>query len=169
VQFLRINGSELTDEIIDQKEISGTLQDQIRQTEELMKLNITAGAQVTGDRRIEARNYPIEALVQIFRNALLHRSYETSHAPVKVYWFNDRIEFHNSGGLYGDVTPETIWRHATIYRNPLIAEGLKALGYVERFGLGLELAQKSLKQNANPDLVTEFVATFVQFIVKARQ
>ncbi|WP_327711865.1 hypothetical protein OG912_28725 [Streptomyces sp. NBC_00464] len=36
-------------------------------------------------------------------NALMHRNYETSYAPVRIAWFDDRIELTNAGGPYGQV------------------------------------------------------------------
>jgi len=86
----------------------------------------------------------------------LHRNYETSHAPARVYWFNDRVEIHSPGGPFGQVNEQNFGRpDATDYRNPLIAEAMKSLGYVQRFGLGFPLARKELARNGNPDLRIE--------------
>jgi predicted HTH transcriptional regulator len=38
----------------------------------------------------------------------------------------------------------------TDYRNPHIAEALKVLGYVQRFGIGIATAQRELTKNGNP-------------------
>ena len=51
-------------------------------------------------------DYPIVALQQLVRNAIMHRDYETSNAPVRITWFNDRIEIQNPGGPFGQVTCE---------------------------------------------------------------
>ena len=40
-------------------------------------------------------DYPIVALQQLARNAVLHRSYENTHAPIRLYWFEDRVEIQN--------------------------------------------------------------------------
>ncbi len=40
----------------------------------------------------------------------------------------------------------------TDYRNPLLAEAMKVLGYVQRFGMGIPLARKELQKNGNPPL-----------------
>jgi len=40
----------------------------------------------------------------------------------------------------------------TDYRNPLIAEAMKSLGYVQRFGMGIPLARKELQANGSPPL-----------------
>lgn len=50
--------------------------------------------------------YPQAAIQQILYNAVLHRTYEGTNAPIRVYWFNDRIEIHSPGGPYGNVTCE---------------------------------------------------------------
>jgi ATP-dependent DNA helicase RecG len=169
IQFLRLDGPALTDPVIDQKEIGGPIPDQTRQIEELLKLNIRTAARMGGARRQETSDYPIEALEQLVRNAILHRNYEASTMPTKVYWYSDRIEIINPGGLYGEVTPETIWQNATAYRNPSLAEGLKTLGVVERFGFGLARARQALAENGNPPLAYEFLENFVLFKMEPAQ
>jgi len=166
VQFLRIDGQNLTDPILDQKEIGGTVPDQVRQCEELMRINLRTCAVLGGPKRQERSDYPIEALEQIVRNALLHRSYDASTMPTKVYWYSDRIEFINPGGLFGEVTPETVWQNVTAYRNPLLAEGLKNLGVVDRFGFGLVKAREALSENGNPPLGFQFEPNFTLFRVE---
>ena len=56
---------------------------------------------------------------------------------MRINWFVDRVEVQNPGGLYGQVTPENFERISD-YRNPVLAEAMKALGYVERFGTGID-------------------------------
>jgi ATP-dependent DNA helicase RecG len=87
---------------------------------------------------------------------VLHRSYEGTNAPVRVYWFADRIEIHSPGGPFGQVNPENFGRPGvTDYRNPHLAEALKILGFVQKFGAGIPIARQSLEKNANPPV--EFV------------
>jgi ATP-dependent DNA helicase RecG len=123
----------------------------------VLEANISTAVDVTGDRReIRRPDYPIVALQQLTRNALLHRNYESSNSPVRVYWYEDRIEILSPGGPFGRVNLENIGQSGvTDYRNPQIAAAMRALGYVQRFGLGFPLARKELKKNGNPDLVLE--------------
>ncbi len=65
-----------------------------------------------------------------------------------MYWFDDRIEIQSPGGLYGEVTKETLTRRNS-YRNPVIAEALKELGYVNRFGYGIQRAIAALAANGS--------------------
>jgi ATP-dependent DNA helicase RecG len=83
----------------------------------------------------------------------MHRTYEGTNAPVRVYWFDDRIEIHSPGGPYGTVTAENFGDPGVAdYRNPSIAGVLKTLGYVQRFGFGIADARKALRENGNPPL-----------------
>jgi len=107
------------------------------------------------------------ALLQLVRNAIMHRSYENTNAPVKVYWFSDRIEISNPGGLYGQVNSKNFGKGTTDYRNPLIAESMRVLGYVQRFGMGIPLAEHELEQNGNPP--PEFQFEPGSFLVTVRR
>lgn len=83
-------------------------------------------------------------------NALMHRNYETSYAPTRVAWFDDRIEVTNPGGPYGQVRNDNFDR-VTDYRNPSLAAAMKGLGYVNRFGRGIGRIHASLQRNENPE------------------
>lgn len=91
----------------------------------------------------------------------MHRSYERTHAPVRAYWYSDRIEITSPGGLYGRVTPENFGRGATDYRNPLVAEIMHQLGFSQRFGLEVPLAREALRDNGNPPPEFDFQPTQV--------
>ena len=96
----------------------------------------------------------------------MHRAYETTNAPVRLYWYSDRIEIQNPGGLYGRVTPANIDTGTTDYRNPLIAEIMRHLGFAQRFGIGLPIARKALQDNGNPPPEFAFSPTHVTVIVR---
>lgn len=151
IQFLRVDGPNLTDKLIDQKELSGPIADQLRQMDELLRLNVQRSAEVGGAVRGETADYAEEALRQLIRNAVIHRSYEGTNAPVRVMWFADRVEIQSPGGPFGSVTRSTFGMPGVAdYRNPTLAEALKALGYVERFGVGIAIARDRLAKNGNP-------------------
>ena len=152
VQFLRIDGLELTDPIRHQKEIAGPLSALIRQMDEVLIANISIASDVrNGSEELRQPDYPIVALQQLSRNAVLHRTYESTNAPSRIYWFSDRIEIFSPGGLYGHVNENNFGQPgATDYRNPLLAEAMKVLGFVQRFGMGIPLAKRELQKNGNP-------------------
>jgi ATP-dependent DNA helicase RecG len=152
VQFLRIVGTELGDPIRDQKEVYGPLQELLHRLDETFEAHISVALDV-GRGIVDARHpdYPIVALQQLARNAVLHRTYEGTHAPVRITWFEDRIEIYNPGGPYGQVTAENFGQPGvTDYRNPHLAEAMKNLGYIQRFGIGIPLARSEMEKNNNP-------------------
>lgn len=152
LQFVRFDGDDVLAPIIDEQALRGTLVDQLRLLDDLLRLNIRTAIEV-GDGLQEVRrpDYPLIALQQLGRNALMHRNYETSNAPVQLYWFADRVEIHNPGGLFGRTTPETFGRTGgNDYRNQTLASFFKALGFVQTFGLGIPLARRACADNQNP-------------------
>jgi ATP-dependent DNA helicase RecG len=152
VQFLRVQGTDLDGPIIDEQLIDGSLLDVAR----LLDEKLTAHNRVAVDFTTSATEqrhplYPVVALQQVTRNALLHRSYEGTNAPVRVTWFDDRIEISSPGGPFGSVTVENFGDpHLADYRNPNVAEAMRVLGLVQKFGAGLALTRRDLARNGNP-------------------
>jgi ATP-dependent DNA helicase RecG len=152
IQFLRIDGTRLTDPIHDEEAISGPLAEMLRRLDDKLEAHLRTAVEITRGRTETRRpDYPLAALQQLTRNAVMHRSYEATHAPVRLTWFNDRIEIINPGGPFGLVTVNNFATPGlTDYRNPNIAEAMKVLGYVQRFGVGISIAQQQLARNGNP-------------------
>ncbi|MEX2119488.1 MAG: ATP-binding protein [Pirellulales bacterium] len=151
VQFLRIEGTNLADPIADQRECSGPLPDLLRQLDEIVKANIHIATDIhTSSTEIQQPDYPLTAIQQLLRNAVMHRDYQTSNAPIRLTWFSDRIEIQNPGGPYGQVSRQNFGEPGiTDYRNPNVAEAMRNLGFVQRFGVGIQIARKALQDNGN--------------------
>ena len=150
VQFLRLPGSTLTDRPEDQAEISGDLPSVLRELDTRIRTGIHTGlAQTSALREQLVPDYPQVAVRELLLNAIMHRDYQ-SNTPVRFYWFSDHIEIQSPGGLYGEVTRSTLDRVSS-YRNPVVAECMKSLGYVNRFGYGIQRARALLEQNGNPE------------------
>lgn len=154
VQFLRVGGTEFGHPVSDEEEISGTILEIVRRTEEKATAHNRMAVDMTsGPIEVRSYDYPREALEQLIRNAVMHRNYEGTNAPVRVTWFDDRVEIQSPGGPYGEVTPGNIGQPGIIdCRNPNLAESMKALGLVQRYGYGLQLARQRLEANGNPPL-----------------
>ena len=169
VQFLRIDGKELPDDIIDSEDIRGAIPDLLRRMDEKLKAhNRTAVEFTKSDIEQRTELYPIEALQQITRNAVMHRTYEATNTPVRVYWFNDRIEILSPGGVFGTVTAENFGQPGfTDYRNPNLAESMKTLGYVQRFGVGIPIAKQRLMAAGHPEPEFDIYDTNVQVTIKS--
>jgi ATP-dependent DNA helicase RecG len=148
IQFLRLPAQTLTDVPDDQAEVSGDLLSVMRELESRIRANNAVRVDsVSTLRESVVPEYPDIAIREILLNAVMHRDYQ-SNTPIRFYWFSDRIEVHSPGGLYGEVTPDTLERRSS-YRNPVLAEALKALGYVNRFGYGIQRARAAMEKNGN--------------------
>lgn len=151
VQFLRLPGVALTDTPLDQSEISGDL----RTVLDALRDKFRAANTTTMMRKEDMTerllpDFPEVAFRELMNNAVLHRDY-SSNTPIRFYWFSDRIEIQSPGALFGEVTADN-FRRTNSYRNPVIAEAMKSLGYVNRFGYGIQLAEAELARNGNPRL-----------------
>jgi ATP-dependent DNA helicase RecG len=144
----------MSDPIQDDATITGALGQVVRRIEEKIDAHNRSAVDITTtDRERRTMPYPRVALQQLIRNAVMHRTYENTNAPVRVYWFDDRIEIINPGGPFGSVTRENFGRPGiTDYRNPNLADAMRVMGFVQRFGIGIQIAKAELKKNGNPEL-----------------
>ena len=154
IQFLRLAGTEVTDPVLDEEAISGTIADVLlRLDEKLNSHNRTAVDILSESVERQRSTYPIIAIQQIARNAVMHRSYEGNNAPVRVYWYDDRIEIMSPGGVFGTVSADNFGQPGvTAYRNPNLAESMRNLGFVQRYGIGISLAKRLLREAGHPDI-----------------
>ena len=162
IQFVRWAGTTMEKNPINEKRFSGDLLTLLREIEAFVSL--PTQSQPVADSAFRERtekDYPTVAVRELLLNAIMHRSYG-SNAPVRFYWYDDRIEIQNPGGLYGMASPEN-FPTQTDYRNPVVAEAMATLGYVNKFGRGVIRSQAELRRNGNPD--AEF--TFDPFHVLA--
>lgn len=166
VQFLRIEGTSLADEIIDEQEIHGDLSAVLRQLDLITSVQIQQRPVAAPDsvlREHMVRSYPPAALRELLLNAIMHRNYQ-SNGPIRYYWYRDRVEIGSPGGLYGEARPDN-FPHRNDYRNPVVAEALKVLGYVNKYGRGVIRAQAELRANGNPEAEFRLDPSFVQVMV----
>lgn len=168
IQFLRIDGTELDDAIMDEAVIDGRLGEILSRLDDKLKAHISTRLDLTsGDLEKRQSDYPLAALQQLVRNAVMHRTYESTNAPIRITWFNDRIEIISPGGPYGVVNSTNFGQPGiTDYRNPHLAEALKVLGYVQRFGVGIATARRLLANNGNPPPEFQTNANHVLVIVR---
>lgn len=148
VQFVRYDGTEPDADVRDQDEIRRNLVNLLGDLDVRLPANLHTRLVESGTREERVPDYPLPALREAVYNALVHRSYE-SNAPVRLLWFDDRIELQSPGGPFGVVTAAN-YRTTCDYRNPTLAEAAKNLGYVNRFGRGIARIERALADNGNP-------------------
>lgn len=167
VQFVRFDGDKLTAPIKARAELTGRLDEVLLQLDQLIRITIAVRTDITsGPVEVRSPDYPRTAIHQLMHNAVMHRSYETTTAPVRLLWFSNCVEIESPGGLYGRMTSANIGSGETDYRNPLIAEIMHRLGFAKKLGSGLALVKESMEANGNPPFEFDFSSTRV--MVKLR-
>jgi ATP-dependent DNA helicase RecG len=164
IQYVRYAGSSQADEPIRDRRFSGDLLSVLRGLDQLAE-DVAEGRPVAAQGLAERMvyDYPPRALHELFVNAVIHRNYDGSSTPILINQFEDRIEILSPGGLFGDLTREQFPR-GTSYRNPVLAEAAKTLGFVNRYGRGIAIVQAELARNDAPPATFELGAN--HFLVR---
>ncbi|MCD8027295.1 MAG: putative DNA binding domain-containing protein [Erysipelotrichaceae bacterium] len=80
---------------------------------------------------------PKNAFREGLANALIHRQWDTN-TYIKISMYNDRIEITSPGGLPTGISKEEyLHSQISVLRNPIIANVLHRLRYIEKFGTGI--------------------------------
>jgi ATP-dependent DNA helicase RecG len=151
VQFVRYRGTDVDSSVQDDEEIRDNLMAAFKRLTPILQAHNSQSLEAEDDfvERTHV-DYPMPALREAVLNALVHRTYEGSNSPVRVLWFDDRVEVSNPGGPFGAVNCEN-FDHVNDYRNPTLASAMKSLGYVNRFGRGIERIRLQMRRNGNPE------------------
>ncbi|HRQ30836.1 MAG TPA: ATP-binding protein [Saprospiraceae bacterium] len=149
IQYIKFSGQDMMTDVVFEKKFSGALVTELRLLDEFIRSNVVKERPVRSNSFQEKiiQNYPFWSLRELVMNAVMHRNYE-SNAPVYIYEFSNRIEIINPGGLYGEVTQQN-FPNASDYRNVVLAEAMKVMGFVNRFNYGIKRAKSELIQNGN--------------------
>ena len=151
IQYVRFEGQGRAGKIKSEYKFSGNL------CKVLFQLDTFVDASITNRRPVPVSalqektviDYPHWATRELLMNAICHRSYE-SNGPIQFYQYDNRIELMNPGGLYGKANAQN-FPLVNDYRNPIVAETMKVLGFVNRFSRGVLRVKEELKENGNGD------------------
>ena len=167
VQYVHFAGKDRGSEIINERQIKGNLCTMLPQLENFVKNAVVTARPIPISmlREKTVLNYPDLALRELLMNACMHRDYQ-SNMPIRLYQYEDRIEILNAGGLYGEARPEN-FPTVNDYRNPIVAESMRGLKYVNMFNRGIQRVKNLLNDNGNPSPIfnVEKVTAF-EVIVK---
>jgi ATP-dependent DNA helicase RecG len=160
VQYVKFSTESITSEVLAERRVSGDLLSVLRELDLLLEqLILHRPIRVSTLRERQVYNYPPNAIRELMMNAVLHRDY-SANSPIRLYEFASHIEIQSPGGLYGSVSPENFPTENS-YRNPVIAEAVKTLGYVNAFGRGVAVAREAMSQNGNPQIEFSFDTHYV--------
>jgi ATP-dependent DNA helicase RecG len=167
VVYVRYDGSDQGADILRERQFSGDLLTILRELDAFAK-TLPVGQPIAASALREklVYDYPPAAVRELLMNAVMHRAYDQP-SFIRILHFSDRIEISSPGPLYGLANASNFPRQ-TSYRNPVIAEAMKVLGFVNRFGRGVERAQTALTGNGSPPAEFEFGDTFFGVTLRAR-
>lgn len=149
IRCIRYAGATPASDIIDSRDISGTLDKQIDRTQSFVLRNIPRRATIEGTQRVERFEYPEEAIREVLANAVIHRDYTITESYTQVRVFSDRLEIINPGNLPPGVTVDNI-KEMQFSRNSVIASLMRDLNYLEEFGRGIDLVFSAMRQAELP-------------------
>ena len=156
VQYVRFAGKDRAGDIMTEHEFKENLCTILPELDTFIKTTIAnrRPIPVSALREEQVVDYPEWATRELLMNAICHRDY-TSNGPIQFYQYDDRIEILNHGGLYGRAN-EGNFPNVNDYRNLVVAEGMKVLGFVNRHSRGVLRVQSELVSNENGEAVYDF-------------
>lgn len=140
---------------VNNKRIDGSLTEMLQEAISFCRRNMKVSTIIdpqTGERKDETE-YPIEAIREIVVNALIHRDYSvyTEGTPIQINFFDDRLEVHSPGNLYGKMTVEQLGHTRPDLRNPNLAIMAEFLMGTENRYSGIPTIRKEMKKALLPE------------------
>lgn len=163
VQCGRLRGASGTD-IFDQTEIHGPMPRAVDEVMEFLLKHAYKSAVFGEVRRRDVYSIPVEAIREIVVNALVHASYAERGTPIRVGFYDDRIQVDSPGLLLPGMTVESM-RRASRLRNPSLARIFREAGIMEQWGTGVQRVYDQIAAAGLPEPVVEEVMDRVRFTV----
>jgi len=126
--------------IIDDRLIRGSIVDQVNEVMDFMRKNTNVRFVITGKpQRDEIWDYPLDALREAVLNAICHRDY-ADNADIQIKIHDDRLTIWSPGLLPLGITLKELYEpdHSSKPRNKLIAQVFYDIGWIEKYGSGIQ-------------------------------
>ena len=123
--------------IFDHADIRDHLPALVERTVDFLKKHAMRGADLSQLRRRDVWSIPLTILREAVVNAVVHADYAQKGAPIRVSFFDDRIEIENPGILLPGLTVDDILQGVSKLRNRVIGRVFKELGLIEQWGSGI--------------------------------
>src|SRR6185312_2766019 len=136
VQCGRFAGTDKT-HIIDHRDIHAALPDCVEQVLDFLKKHAMRGADFSEVRRRDVWSIPLLMLREAVINALVHADYSQVGVPMRVAFFDDRIEVESPGILVPGLTVNDMKLGVSSLRNRVVARVFRELNLIEQWGSGV--------------------------------
>jgi predicted HTH transcriptional regulator len=151
VECARFKGT-TSEEFIDQKSILPNIATQAEEAYNFVLRHINKGATVEGVYTVSRWEYPVKAIREAIRNAVVHRDYSLTGKDVKVAVYDDMVEITSPGLLPPSIDYDAMESRQSDARNKIIAPVFKRMGIIDQWGNGLKLISDELKDYPNIEL-----------------
>jgi len=164
IQCGRFIGKDKAD-IFDHIEIHEHLPVAVERVMEFLKKHAMRGADFSELRRRDVWSIPLTILREAVINSVVHADYSQRGAPIRVSFFDDRIEIENPGILLPGLTVEDMLQGVSKIRNHVIARVFRELDLIEQWGSGVSRMFKEAEALGLPEPEIFEVGMRVRFIV----
>ncbi len=170
IECARFKGTR-TDVFIDQKSITSHIALQAEEAYDFVLRHINQGAEVEGVYTIPHWEYPVKAIREIIRNAVVHRQYSFTGKDTKVAVYDDMVEITSPGLLPPSIDYSAMESRQSDARNKVIASVFKHLGIIDQWGNGLKVVAEEMKHYPEIELRWQEIGLSfqVQFIKKVNK
>ena len=150
-----IKGNDISIPPTDKKEIKGKIPEILENTLQFLRLHLREEHKIRGMESELYPEIPIEALREALVNAVAHRDYTIS-APIRIFIFTNRVEFHTPGNLPNSVTIESMKIGGShVLRNPTLYNFLAKMGLVTDIGSGVKRIITLVRETVEKDVELE--------------
>lgn len=164
VQCGRFTGKDKAD-IFDHIEIYDHLPQAVDSIMLFLKKHAMRGADFSEVRRKDVWSIPLGILREAVINALVHADYSQRGAPIRIAFFDDRIEIENPGILLPGMTVKDMKEGISRIRNPVIARLFREMNLIEQWGTGVPRMFKQAQELGLPEPQIVELGMRVRFIV----
>jgi len=120
-------------------------------------------------RRKDVWSIPLGILREAVINALVHADYSQRGAPIRIAFFDDRIEIENPGILLPGMTIDDMRQGVSKIRNHIIARIFRELRLIEQWGSGVRRMFKEAQEQGLPEPEIVEIGMRMRFIVPLAQ
>lgn len=130
-----------------------------------LKKHAMRSADFSGVRRRDVWSIPLPILREAAINALVHADYSQRGAPIRIAFFDDRIEIENPGILLPGMTIEDMKQGVSRIRNHVIARVFRELRLIEQWGSGVRRVFREAASHGLPEPRIEEIGLRLRFTV----
>lgn len=164
VQCGRFRGQDKVD-IFDQQDIHAHLPDAVNAIELFLKKHAYKSARFGAMQREDVWSIPLTMLREAIVNALVHAYYAQRGSPIRVAFFDDRIDIESPGFLLPGMTVQDMQSGVSRIRNPVIARVFRELHLTEQWGSGVKRIFADAAAQGLPEPRVTEIATGVRLSV----